>query len=276
MLPLTRWRKYYRKRAQTIRRFEEIVASRGMSETQIVAIERKFDNFTDGFTGKPDLILRKENGLVIIDYKSTELSDDLENREERIESWQQQILFYASIVKEEFGEWPVGGEIRLLNKATIPPISIDPTEAKIVLKEAQALKEKFNANVEAGVPPSALAQYSVDNCGFCKFKGACNTFWEENPQPIPGTDDYGCLSGQVLKVTTGKNGKGSIIIRSDRSDGNLQEWQISNLSADQFGNLEELKQGTFIRLIDLKIESDDSYRAKPTQNSVIWEVPESF
>ena len=119
LLPITKWRKYYQRRAQTIRRFEEIVVSRGMSETQIVAIERKFDNVIDGFTGKPDVILRKGNVLVIIDYKSTELSDDLENPEKKIESWQQQILFYASLVKEEFGEWPVGGEIKLLNKEVI-------------------------------------------------------------------------------------------------------------------------------------------------------------
>ena len=66
---------------------------------------------------------------MIIDYKSGELSDDSQIREEKIESWQQQILFYASIVQQEFGEWPVGGEIRLLNKEVIP-ITIDPQEAK--------------------------------------------------------------------------------------------------------------------------------------------------
>ena len=64
-----------------------------------------------------------------------------------------------------------------------------------------------------------------------------------------------------------------MVIISEKSDGSSQEWQISNLSADEFGNLEELNQGTFVRLIDFKIDSDDSYRARPTQNSVIWEVP---
>lgn len=275
LLPITRWRKYYRRRAQTIRRFEEIVASRGMSETQIVAIERKFDNVTEGFTGKPDVILRKEKGLVIIDYKSTELSDDLENREKKIESWQQQILFYASLVKEEFGEWPVNGKIKLLNKEVIS-IPIDPQKVKALSAEAQTLKEDYNAKVEMGVLHSKLAQYSVDNCRFCDFKGACDTFWQENPQPIPGTDDYGGLSGRVLKLAGGTNNRYSMVIASEKSDGSSQEWQISNLSTDQFRDLEELKQGTYIRLINFKIESDDSYRAKSTQNSVIWEVPKSF
>ncbi len=272
LLPITKWKRYFLSRERTLRRCEEIASKRGTYETQVVASERKFSSITDGFTGKPDLILRRENGLVIIDYKSGELPDDLEDREGKIESWRQQILFYASIVKEEFEEWPVGGEIRLLNTDVIP-ISIDPTKAEIVLKEAQTLKEEFNANIEAGVPPSGLAQYSIDNCRFCEFKGTCSTFWRENPQPSPGTDEYGCLSGQVLKVTTGKSGKGSMVIISEKSDGSSQEWQISNLSADEFGNLEELNQGTFVRLIDFKIDSDDSYRARPTQNSVIWEVP---
>ena len=66
------------------------------------------------------------------------------------------------------------------------------------------------------------------------------------------------------------------MIRCKKSDRNFQEWQILNLSVEQFGDLEELKQGTFVRLIDFKIESGDSYRAKPTQTSIIWEVPENF
>ena len=142
--------------------------------------------------------------------------------------------------------------------------------------EAQTLKEDYNAKVEMGVSHSKLAQYSVDNCRFCKFKGSCDTFWRENPQPIPGTDDYGCLSGEVLKLSGGANNRYAIVIASERSDGSSEEWEVSNLSVEQFGNLEELKQGTFVRLVDFKIDSDSPYRAKPIQNSVILEVPESF
>ena len=74
LLPVRKWRKYFVLQQRTVRRCEEIVLSQGMSETQVVASERKFKSITDGFTGKPDLILRRENGLVIIDYKSGELS----------------------------------------------------------------------------------------------------------------------------------------------------------------------------------------------------------
>ena len=76
-----------------------------------------------------------------------------------------------------------------------------------------------------------------------------------------------------MKVTTGKGRNGSIVIRSEKSDEGSQEWQNSNLSAEQFGNLKELEQGTLVRLIDFKIEPNDSYRAKPTQTAVIWEIP---
>ena len=275
LLPIGRWKKYFLLRERTIRRCVEIASSHGISETRVITSERKFDNVRDGFTGKPDVILQGSDGLVIIDYKSAELSDDSQNREEKIKSWQQQILFYASIVKEAYAEWPVSGEIILLNKEIIR-IPIDKQEAKSIRQKAQTLKENYNGQIEAGRPHSELAQYSVDGCAFCEFKGACDIFWEKNPQPIPGTDDYGCLEGQVLKVTTGKGRNSSMVIRSERSDGSSQEWHISNLSANQFGNLEELEQETLVRLINFKIEPDDSYRAKPTQNSVIWAVPESF
>ena len=275
LLSISKWKKYYLLREYTICRCEEITLSHGISETQVIASERKFESTRDGFTGKPDLLLRRENGLVIIDYKSGELPDDVQEREKRIASWRQQILFYVSIVKEEFGELPVSGEIRLLNKEVIR-IPIDLQKVKALLQEAQILKENYNAKIEAGVAHSELAQYSVEGCAFCEFKGTCNTFWKENPQPIPGTDEYGCLSGQVLKVTTGKNKNGSIVIRYEKSDGNSQEWQISNLSTEQFGNLEELEQGTLVRLLNFKIESDESYRAKSSQNSVIWSVPDDI
>ena len=274
LLPISRWKKYFLLRERTVRRCEEIASSHGISETQVIASERRFDSTKDGFTGKPDIILRRANGLVIIDYKSAELSDDSQNHTEKIESWRQQVLFYASIVNAELGEWAVNGEIRLLNKKVIP-IPIDPREAKDITQEARTLKENYNTKIETGVTHSELAQYSVDGCTFCEFKGACNTFWENNPSPMPKVDDYGCLSGQVLKVTTGKSSNSSIVIRSEKSDGSSQEWQVSNLSTEQFGNLKELAQGTLIRLIDFKIESNDSYWVKPTQTSVIWELPHS-
>ena len=272
LLPISRWKKYFLLRERTVRRCEEIASSHGISETQIIASERKFDSVKDGFTGKPDLILHRTNGLVIIDYKSAELSDDSQNHTEKIESWRQQVLFYASIVNAELGEWAVNGEIRLLNKKVIP-IPIDPREAKDITQEARTLKENYNIKIETGVTHSELAQYSVDGCTFCEFKGACNTFWENNPQLIPGTNEYGCLSGRVLRLAGSPNNRYSIVIASEKPDGSSQEWHILNLSTDQFGNLEELKQGTYIRLIDFKIESDDSYRARPTQTSVIWELP---
>ena len=275
LLPIRKWKKHFVLQQQTVRRCEEIASSQGISETRVIASEREFGNVRDGFTGKPDLILRRTKGLVIIDYKSSELLDDVQERKRQIESWRHQIMFYASIVKAEFAEWPAEGEIRLLNKEVIP-IPIDPSEVKTFVAEAQTLKEEYNTKVESGIAHSELARYSVEGCAFCKFKGACNTFWKQNPQPVPGVDEYGCLNGQVLKVTTSKSRKGSIVIRTGKPNGSSQEWQISDISTDQFGNLEKLERGTFVRLIDFKIDANDSHQAKPTKTSVIWEVPKGF
>ncbi len=271
LLPISRWKKYFLLRERTIRRCVEIASSHVISENQVVASERKFDSFKYGFTGKPDLVLRREDGLVIIDYKSGELPDDSEDREEKISLWQQQVLFYAAIVKEEFGEWPVDGEIRLLNNEIIP-IQIDQQNAEALIEETQTVKANYNEKIAAGVSHSELAQYSEDNCLFCEYKGACNTFWENTPQPIPGTDKYGCLSGMVKNITTTKKGSGRLVIASENTVEASQQWEITNLHIKQFVNLKELKQGDFVRLIDFSIDSE-SYQAKPTQNSVIWKVP---
>lgn len=271
LLPINKWKKYFLLRARTIRRCEEIVSSHVISENQVVASERKFDSIQYGFTGKPDLILRREKGLVIIDYKSGELPDDPENREEKIALWQQQVLFYAAIIKEELGEWPVDGEIRLLNNEVIH-IHINQQKAEALTQETQAVKANYNDKIAAGVSHSELAQYSEDNCVFCEYKGTCNTFWQNNPQPIPGTDKYGCLSGKVKNVTTTERGNGRLVIDSESTNEASQQWEIINLLIKQFENLKELKQGDFVRLIDFSIDSE-SCQAKPIQTSVIWKVP---
>ena len=271
LLPMNRWKRYYLLRARTIRRCEEIASSQMISENQIVASERKFDSVKYGFTGKPDLILRREDGLVIIDYKSGELPDESEDRDEKIAMWQQQVLFYAAIIKEELGEWPVDGEIRLLNNEIIP-IEIDQQKAEALIEETQAVKAHYNEKIAAGVSHSELAQYSEDNCIFCEYKGTCNTFWENNPLPIPGTDKYGCLSGKIKNVTTTAKGNGRLVIDTESTNESSKQWEIINLLTKQFENLRELKQGDFVRLIDFSIDSE-SYQAKPIQTSVIWKVP---
>ena len=275
LLPIKKWKKYFLLRERTVRRCEEIASSRGSSETQVIASERKFSSVRKGFTGKPDLIFRRANGLVIIDYKSVELSDDVQKREKQIETWRQQILFYASIINAEFGEWAIGGEIRLLNKEVIP-VEIDLQKVKDVRKEAQALQENYNAKIETGVPHSELAQYSVEGCKFCEFKGTCNTFWAKNPTPIPGDDEYGCLSGRILAITTAENKIRRMVIAFEKSDGTSQQWEITNRSTEHFENLGEFVEGTRVRLLDFAIEPDSSYRAKPTQTSVMWKIPEGF
>lgn len=271
LLPIDKWRKYYLLRALTIRSCEEIASGQIISENQIIASERKFDSVKYGFTGKPDLILRREDGLVIIDYKSGELPDESEDREVKIAMWQQQILFYAAIIKEELGEWPVVGEIRLLNNEIIH-IQIDQQKAEALIEETQAVKAHYNEKIAAGVSHSELAQYSKDNCIFCEYKGTCNTFWENNPLPIPGTDKYGCLSGKIKNVTTTAKGNGRLVIDTESTNESSKQWEIINLFTKQFENLRELKQGDLVRLIDFSIDSE-SCQAKPIQTSIIWNVP---
>lgn len=272
LLPISKWKKYFLLRERTIRRCKEIASSHVISENQVVASERKFDSVKYGFTGKPDLVLRREDGLVIIDYKSGELPDDSEDREEKIALWQQQVLFYASIVKEELGEWPVKGEIRLLNNEIIQ-IQIDQQKADVLIEETQAVMAHYNENIAAGVSHSELAQYSEDNCVFCEYKGTCNTFWQNNPQPIPGTDKYGCLSGNIVNITSTDNGISHFVLEIEKANEASQQWEITHLTKRQFVNLKELKRGDFVRLIDFSISSDGTRQAKPIQTSVIWKVP---
>ena len=108
------------------------------------------------------------------------------------------------------------------------------------------------------------------------LKGLATPSGKRIHSQYPGTDDYGCLSGRVLRLAGGATNRYSIVIAPEKTDGSSQEWEVSNLSTEQFGNLEELVKGTFVRLINFKIDSDGAYRAKPTETSIIWSVPSYF
>jgi RecB family exonuclease len=272
LLPIHKWKGYYLLRERTIRQCEEIVSNRGSSETRFVSSERKFSSDRKGLTGKPDLVLRRADGLAIIDYKSGILPQETEAQKEKIESWRRQVLFYAVVVHAEFGEWPVVGEIRLMNKEVIP-IPIEPEAATEVAEEAAALMADYNARIKAFASHSEMARYSPEGCAFCESKGSCDTFWRKNPQPIPGIDKYGCLSGEVLKVSWAKSGIGSLVIESQSATGVLQRWEITNLSPQQFQRGCELRKGDGVRLLDVSIAAD-AYRAKPTPASVVWKLPD--
>ena len=269
LLPIKGWKNYFLLRARTIRQCMEIVHYRSSSATKVVSTERKIDSIAHGLTGKPDLIIRRSDGLVIIDHKSGVLPQEAKAQEEKIESWRRQLLFYAVIVHAEYGEWPLMGEIRMLNKEVIT-IPIAPKAAIAVAKEADMLMSDYNARINAGVPRSEMAGYSAKVCAFCDFKGNCDTFWRENQRPIPGVDDYGCLSGTVQPISWTKSGVGSLIIESPSPNGTPRRWEITNLLLSQFEYLTELTLGDYVRLLDFSIASDVFYKAEPTAKSIVW------
>ena len=274
LLPIRKWKKYFLLRERTIRRCEEIVSNRNSSETKVVSSERKLSSDREGLTGKPDLVLRRSDGLVIIDYKSSVLPQEEHAQQEKIESWRRQILFYAVMAYAEFGEWPVAGEIRLMNKEVIP-IPIDPESAIAITEEAETLRQDYNARIKAEALHSELARYSAEGCAFCEFKAGCDTFWQKNPQPTPGIEVYGCLSGRILKIASTESGVSSLVIESEKANGASQRWEITNLSMGQFENLSELTKGDTVRLLNFSIASD-AYRAKPTTASVVWKLPDGL
>lgn len=267
-LPIQKWRKYFLLRERTLRRCQEIMALQGRYDTQVVARERQFKGVQNGFTGKPDLILRRPTGLVIVDYKSGELPDASLAREEKIASWQQQLLFYAAIVEAECGEQVSSGEIRMLNK-TVIPVKIDRQQVEAVAAEAQTLREMYNKKVAAGDAPATFAQYAAEGCSLCEFRGACDTFWKNTPPPKPGTDTYGCLKGQLLQIASVGHRMKSLVIMCEDANSASQRWEITPLSVEQFGTLEELRPGDSVRAIDFAIDADGAFRAKPTQAAVI-------
>lgn len=92
--------------------------------------------------GRPDEVLITENGCVIVDYKSGR------STEEKVDSYEAQVHFYAGLWQEMHGEMPVSGKIEFLLDNRQHNFSIDVRRVQSLVTEARsyasALKKSAN------------------------------------------------------------------------------------------------------------------------------------
>lgn len=75
----------------------------GFGDVEIIGVEKQFHTTIEGykFVGYADLILRDENGIILVDHKSHKAYSSKEK-----EKAVQQLYLYAYCIKEEYGEYP--------------------------------------------------------------------------------------------------------------------------------------------------------------------------
>lgn len=114
------YKSYYDKTLQYLQNFEGI-------DGEVLSVEQKLESIIGGhkFIGYADLMLRDDNGIVVIDHKSHAKWASKREREEYF----RQLYLYAHVVKEMYGEFP---RTLSFNRFRIPD---EPMDSVVFRKE---------------------------------------------------------------------------------------------------------------------------------------------
>jgi hypothetical protein len=146
--------------------------------------------------GIADVVIRRGDGIEIRDLKSGRTLDD---SGELAESYKIQLLLYAVMYEESYGEWPTR---LVIDPILRDPIDVVPDRGEALRYRGAVLEEmdRFAAAVEAGRPES-LARPSPGVCRFCRHVLRCSAFWRAATPSWNGSPR--ALRGTVTEVIPG-------------------------------------------------------------------------
>ena len=211
---------------------------------------------------KPDLVLEKEDEVIIYDFKSGKLNDSNgETKEEYII----QLHFYAGVLNDHYGERVYKGVLESYLEAT-KRLSLDMEYSKNIIADAKKIREQLNDLFpDKQVPFETFnenATYDMNNCKFCNVRAFCKVY--QNDHVPPADEQLYCFSGIVESVDWPGEGKFATIIIA------LGEKSISIKSIpSKFAKL--VSKGQLICLNDVKFVSDGEYNYLPWSRLEVYE-----
>lgn len=172
-----------------------------------IGVEVRLSGADGRLAGTADIVIRHEGGIEIRDLKS---GRTLDASGELSEPYKIQLLLYAVMYEETYGEWPVR---LVIDPITRDPIDILPDRGEAYEYRRAVLDEmdSFAAAVAAG-RLETLARPSPEVCRFCRHVLRCAAFWRAasptwNASPralkgrvtglIPGTATISVTGGTI-------------------------------------------------------------------------------
>jgi RecB family exonuclease len=126
--------------------------------------------------GRLDAYFERTDGIELVDYKSGAVLDD----EGPKSDYEDQLYFYAYLVKENHGQYP--RSLRLVGKdGVVVEIEPSPGRSNALAQEMRDALAAYNAAIEAKVDVAGLASPSASACADCDMKSRCTSFWDALP-----------------------------------------------------------------------------------------------
>lgn len=176
--------------------------------------------------GRADVIKRQEEGDIIIDFKTGDLTTDRDsNTPQVIENYALQLKLYAAIYHAERGSWPVALRLVGIEGQSID-VPFSPTDCLKLLQEARTILNKTNCEIRSSSDYSAtLTQFASpgeENCKYCGYRPCCTPYWGARakggdgwPNDVKGSlEQYTVLgNGRLFIKVVSSYGDESVIIR---------------------------------------------------------------
>lgn len=171
--------------------------------------------------GRLDLAVRGASGVWILDYKSGIERD--ETGAGLVEPYARQLLLYAYLWHEQYGEWPSRTMLIPLDGPEIE-IPVDPSRSVELAETARGQLAAFNR----ALPSHLVATPSASACRYCRHVLGCDEFSRQiNSSWAPALL---ALAGFVIAVETAENGGRSLAI--EVTAGSVAQIQVSLVRVD--------------------------------------------
>lgn len=215
----------FRKRMPAIQAFVDSLAPAELK------VEQRLVSPDGEIEGTPDLVLVRENDLIVVDHKTSLVThDDEEPRREYV----QQLRIYAGLAEEAYGV-PARRCVLMSTREGAVEVEVSPQLIAESLTEARSAREEFNDRVPGPQP----AAPSPENCQWCRSQPACDAFWGAVDEAW--TESAGeCVQVEVTRAPE-RAATGAISIRGRVTRGTLEtgaDVVLAAIDADCFPRVE--------------------------------------
>jgi len=211
-----------------------------------IATEYEYKN-NENFYGKIDLLLRKKNYSILIDYKTGKnIFDSSGNLKNDIET---QLLIYQIMEYDEVNHSEINTFI--YNKsADVIEMKFDKAQLKIFKKKISDLIDKYSKD-----------EYTTGNeedCLSCNFVSICDTYKEISNTSI---NDLNSIHGEIVEIK--KEGPNCILLLNSKDT--VLKNIISKVSIKNYKNLidiEKLKLNQEVKIKNIRFLSQNENQAR--------------
>lgn len=223
--------------------------------------EKWFESQDKLIGGKVDLIIEKENGVEIIDFKTGAITQDCLDDEGEIVSdvkteYKEQLKLYAYLYFENTNKFPTNLSLIDLAKQKFS-VEFSEDECKAIFDEAKNLLKTTNYCVNT---KSFSAIPEAQNCKYCLYRPACSFFQEK----LEIDFTYNDIAGEIKDVRKFQNGNVSVFLQNGE-----QRLTIKNFPGEKFDALNNAKNKR-ISIYNLRKEATD-FVYSATSTTVIYE-----